>query len=487
MYGLAGRANLSVMIPRLARGHGRVALLRSLLVAALFVAVATSLAALPGRVSTTSAAVLYVLAVTAASALAGLRAGLAASVLSFLGLNYFFTPPFRTLTVARSEDLVALVTFLVVSGIVGSLLSAAVSQRARAERREREALLLHRLGTRLLSGERLDEVLASVARAVTDLVPVGRCEITTSLSGAPVVFDRRDAGDATGSAEAVPIVAGGVEVGRIVLYPLPPRPGLSGEERGVVRTLANQLGLALHGLRLGAEASGAKLDAETNRLRAALFSSVTHDLRTPLASITASVTSLLDGETEFSPADRRELLDTIRQEADRLNRLVGNLLDLSRIRAGALVPKKAPAAIDEVIESVVARLQPVLAGREVRLMMKGNLPRAPVDVVQIDQVLTNLIENAAKFSPPGAPITVSATRWEDSVEVRVSDRGPGIPPEERRALFEPFARGEGERAGGTGLGLSIGRAIVASHGGKIWIEGSPGGGTTVVFQLPLRA
>jgi two-component system sensor histidine kinase KdpD len=458
---------------------------RDVAIAIVFAGAATSLAALPEGISTTSAALVYVLAVIGASALAGLGAGLVTSVLSFLALNFFFTEPFHTFNVAKAEDLVALATFLVVSVIVGTLLSIAVSQRDRAERRGREAMLLQRLGTRLLSGEPSANVLGSFARAITDLFPVARCEIRTALTEEPVVAERPDAGPAVGAPEAIPMVTADREVGQILLFAGPGPSRIGDEERGVVRTFATQMAIALEGIRLGAEASQARLEAEATSLRAALFSSVTHDLRTPLASVTASVTSLLDTEASFSAEDRRVLLETIRDEAVRLNRLVGNLLDLSRMRAGALVPNATPASIEEVIEGVLARLQPLLAGHDVRLMLREDLPDVRIDVVQIDQVLTNLLENAAKFTPRGAPITVAASRWQETVEVRVADRGPGIPPTEREHVFEPFVRGDGQPSTGAGLGLSIGRAIVESHGGRIWIEGTPGGGTTVVFRLPV--
>ncbi|MEX2406685.1 MAG: ATP-binding protein [Actinomycetota bacterium] len=465
---------------------GRRGFARPALVAIAFAGAATSLAALPTGISTASAALVYVLAVTGASAVAGLRAGLAASVLSFLALNFFFTEPVHTLNVAKPEDLVALAVFLVVSVTFGSLLASAVSQRTRAERREREALLLQRFGTRLLSGEPPAEVLGSFASAVTDLFPIARCEIRTELTQEPVVSEGSDLEVSTEPPEVIPMVTMDREVGQILLFGGQPHHRMADEERGVVRTFASQMGLALEGIRLGNEASNARLEAETNSLRAALFSSVTHDLRTPLASITASVTSLQDGDTSFTAEDRRDLLETIRQEADRLNRLVGNLLDLSRMRAGALVPSTKPAAIDEVIEGVVARLQPLFARHEIHLKLRPNLPDVPIDVVQMDQVVTNLLENAVKFSPEGTSITVSASKWQDVVEVRVSDRGPGIAQEEREHVFEPFVRGDQDASKGTGLGLSIGRAIVESHGGRIWIEGTAGGGTTVVFQLPLK-
>jgi two-component system sensor histidine kinase KdpD len=474
------------MTLQIVRGRGDEGVVRSVLIALAFAGAATSLAALPSGISTTSAALVYVLAVIGASATAGLRAGLVTSVLSFVALNFFFTEPFHTLNVAKPEDLVALTVFLVVSVIVGTLLSTAVAQRTRAERREREALLLQRFGARMLSGEPPTEVLASFAQAVTDMFPVTRCEIRTELAAEPVVAEQPTAHGAEGRPEVVPMVTMGREVGQILLFHGTPPLAVSVEERNVVETFASQMGLALEGMRLGMEASQARLDAETNSLRAALFSSVTHDLRTPLASITASVTSLLDTEASFTVEDRRDLLETIYHEAERLNRLVGNLLDLSRIRAGALTPSVTLTPIDEVIEAVVARLQPVLAGHDIRLMLRDNLPDVPIDVVLIDQVLTNLLENAVKFSPDGTPITVSATRWRDRVEVRVADRGEGIPKEDRERVFEPFVRGDHEVAKGAGLGLSIGRAIVESHRGRIWIEGTPGGGTTVIFELPLK-
>jgi two-component system sensor histidine kinase KdpD len=250
----------------------------------------------------------------------------------------------------------------------------------------------------------------------------------------------------------------------------------------VIQTLAGQIALAIDGMRLGSEAEAARMEAETNRLRAALFSSVTHDLRTPLASITASVSSLLEDASPLKGAHRRELLETIDEEAGRLNRVIGNLMDLSRMRAGAVTPSKAPTAVDELIEGVVARSGSLLKDHDIRLMLRENLPEIPLDLVQIDQALTNVIENAARFTPPGRRITVAAARWRDGVQVRIADRGPGIPREERERVFEPFVRGEG--SAGTGLGLAISRAIVEAHGGTIRVSDEPGGGTAVVIELP---
>src|SRR5205823_1114153 len=213
-------------------------------------------------------------------------------------------------------------------------------------------------------------------------------------------------------------------------------------EREVLRAFAGQLALAVERARLGEEAEAARLEAEASRTRAALFSSVTHDLRTPLASITASASSLLEEGVPFSEEQRNELLRTIFEESQRLNRLVGNLMDLSRLRAGALTPDVQPVPVEDLISSVVVRVRPALAGRPLRIRVREEIPPVPMDVVQMDQALTNLLENAIRFSPPGSEISLSANRWEDSVEIRVSDRGPGIPAALRRKVFEEFFRAD---------------------------------------------
>jgi two-component system sensor histidine kinase KdpD len=437
---------------------------------------------LPVEIPTTTAALCYVLAVVVAAAVGGLVSGLVASVCSFLALNFFFTPPFHTFAVEETADLVALAVFLAVSATVGTMLSRVLEQRARAERREREARLLHHLGSRLRSGVPTEEVLRSLARSVTDLFGLARCEITSPLADGPIVA-QGSGGATTGSREEIiPIAVQDRELGRIVAVPDGGHPALTTEERGVIQTLASQVALAIDGMRLSSEAEAARVEAETNRLRAALFSSVTHDLRTPLASITASVSSLLEEESPLQGADRRDLLETIDQEAGRLNRVIGNLMDLSRMRAGAVAPTKAPAAIDELIEGVVARSGSLLKDHDIRLMLRDDLPEVPMDLGQIDQALTNVLENAARFTPPGRRITVGAAHWRGGVQVRIADRGPGIPREERERVFEPFVRGDG--SSGTGLGLAIARAIVEAHGGTMHVADEPGGGTAVVIELP---
>jgi two-component system, OmpR family, sensor histidine kinase KdpD len=443
------------------------------------VGAATLLRLVPG-ISTAVAALVYVLAVVGATAIGGQVAGLLSAPLSFLALNFFFTPPRYTFAVDKTEDLFALVVFLVVALTVGTLLSLALSSRDRMQHRELEARLMTRLSTHLLSGDPIEQELLRFARSLVELFDLASCRIETIV--AEPVTATTDATGRSGEQLTQPIIATGRNIGALTI--IAKGPALSPQQRDAAEAFARQMAVALEGIRLSEEARKTQLEIEATRLRAALFSSVTHDLRTPLGSITTAVTSLLDPEGTFTNEQRTEHLQTIREEAERLNRLVGNLLDLSRLRAGALVPSKVEGSIDEVIESVLRRLRSQLADRELRVDIQEDVPDVPMDVVQIDQVVTNLIENAVKFSLPASPISVSASGWDGGIRVRVANLGHRVRREERDRLFEPFERGEDETVGGTGLGLAIAKAIVVAHGGRIWMDDAPAGGTAVAFELP---
>ncbi len=430
-----------------------------------------------------AAAALYILAVVGAAAVGGLGSGLAAAVLAFLGLNYFFTPPRETFRVDKEEDLVALVVFLAVAAVVATLLARAIDERARAERREREARLLQYFATKLLASEPLERRLRDLATALVESLGLAACEVQAPAGAGDIRVAVGDA--ARGSVLAsFPIEAGQDHLGTLTAYRRA-GPSALGEDERLLRACAGQIAIALERERLDAAVEDARLTSEASQIRAALFSSVTHDLRTPLASIKASVTSLL-GEDVHDPSQRRDLLQTVLEETDRLNRLVGNILDLARLRAGALTPARERTSVEEVLDSVVHRLAPLLSHVSLRTLARPDVPEVMVDPVQLDQVLSNLLENAARFSPPGGEVQVVLSPWHDGVQVRVSDQGPGVPPAERELVFEPFYRGvtaaEGGR--GSGLGLAIARAIVLAHGGRIRIEGSPSGGTSVVVELP---
>jgi two-component system sensor histidine kinase KdpD len=357
------------------------------------------------------------------------------------------------------------------------LLSSAVEARAKAEQRELEARLVNRLATRLLSGDSTETVLRGLTEGIRDGFAFDRCEIRTSFTS-----DVTAAGEPQGDAPfVVHANAHGQQVGEIRVWGHDGRvPGQ--DEQAILESLAAQLALALEGMRLTGEVRRAELEAQASQLKAALFSGVTHDVKTPLAAIMASVTSLMDGRG-FTEQERDEHLDTIKQESERLHRVVNNLLDVARLRAGALEPAKLPSPIDELMESVINRLRPMLEDRPIDLRIGDDVPEVPIDVVQIDQVLTNLLENAIKFTPAGSPISLSAVGSDEVVRVTVADRGPGIPKEDRARIFEPFERAE-PSASGTGLGLAISKAIVVAHGGRMWVSDNPAGGAAFTFELP---
>ncbi len=258
------------------------------------------------------------------------------------------------------------------------------------------------------------------------------------------------------------------------------------------------MALAIDRATLQQQAIHAEALDESNQLKDVFLGSVTHDLRTPLASIKAAVTSLLGADVHWSESERREFLESIDESADRLNRLVGNLLDISRQEAGVATPEKDWYLIGDVIATVLDRLELAgqLQGREVRVDVADDIPLAPMDHTQIEQVLTNLLENALKYSPADRPVRVSAALTEEpdrELEVRVSDEGIGVPAAELHAIFDKFYRvhdvhlpwASDRPPTGTGLGLAISDNIIRAHDGRIWAESTPGKGSTFIFRLPI--
>jgi two-component system, OmpR family, sensor histidine kinase KdpD len=450
--------------------------------------VATYLAlALPHR-SPASAESIYILAVVVAAAFGGVWGGVIAAVLSFVGLNYYFTVPYHTFRVHRADELVALPIFLIVAVVVGALVASVVEARDRAQRSTSEARALAAFTGRLLSGEPLDRTLQVAAETLARLFDLSWCEIAASVDGRRVEVGAPKGAKRVEPSLVLPLPVGEDAEGTLSVAHAPGAPALSDQERDGLRAFAAQISLALQRARFDAQIHRAKVDAEASDMRAALFSSITHDLRTPLASITASVSSLLDHDVQYDDREREDLLRTSLEEANRLNRMVANLLDLARMRAGALQPVTEAMPIEDVLESVLRRMEPLLRPFKLRTMIRPDLPLVSIDPIQIDQVLTNLLDNATRFAPPESEIRISANEWAGQVEVRVTDEGPGIPLEDRERVFEPFYKQDaGLGRGGTGLGLAIARAVVQGHGGRIRIEGTPAGGTSVVFDLPVAA
>jgi two-component system sensor histidine kinase KdpD len=284
----------------------------------------------------------------------------------------------------------------------------------------------------------------------------------------------------------LPLLTSERTAGVLALYPPPQRESLSPDQLHLLESFTNQTALAIERARLSEATERGQLQIETERMRSALLSSVSHDLRTPLAAITGAASGLLQ-RRETLDERSRELAQIAFEEAERLNRLVGNLLDMTRLEAGSLEVEKEWQPLEEVVGSAIARLTDSLADHPLTTRLPDDLPLVAIDSVMIEQVLVNLLENAVKYTPPGTPIELSAWAEDQAVVVEVADRGAGLPPGEEERIFDKFYRVRPSVAGGVGLGLAISRAIAAAHGGRLWASNrpAPAGGASFRFTLPL--
>ncbi|MBN1934872.1 MAG: DUF4118 domain-containing protein [Anaerolineae bacterium] len=460
------------------------------------------LLSLEAWLSTPVIALLFLLPVILASTHCGLRPALVASTLAFFAFNYFFIDPRHTLIVQQADEFVALLVFLGIAVLISRLVTISNEHARQAQAREFESTTLYHLSKTLSAEAGLDEILSSAAREVTEVFDLAGCEILLPGANDELAFHIRHWVPKIAVDDSPPMIAAAVQaidlpltvnqvsVGILRLMMRQPGGDLAPETRRLLTTFAAQLGSVVERARLAREATRARLLEESDRLKSALLSSVSHDLRTPLAAIKASATTLLQ-DVQLEADVRRDLLSTIDEEADRLNRLVGDLLDMSRIEGGALRLKLDWCDLDEMIRAVVRRLAGSNAP-QIQLSWPANLPLVYADYVQLDRVMTNLLENALHFAPPGSTIGVTVASSESQVTVSVSNEGPTIPEQTRAHLFGKFYRiSEGYAPdAGTGLGLSICKGIVEAHDGRIWVE-SPitgdGRGAQFVFTLPLPA
>jgi two-component system sensor histidine kinase KdpD len=259
-------------------------------------------------------------------------------------------------------------------------------------------------------------------------------------------------------------------------------PDLTGDDRYVLRAFTDQLAVALQSRQLQAEAAIAETLSQANDLRTALLRAVSHDLRTPLASIKASATTLLSEDLRLAPDATKELLSTIDEEADRLNVLIGNLLDMSRLQSGTFELVQRDVGLDEVVAQSLASLGERAA--HVVTEVPENLPRIHIDAALLERAVANVIDNAVAWSPLDRPVRVLACAFDDTVELRVVDRGPGIPPDQRELVFQPFQRlGDQNTGSGVGLGLAVARGFVDALGGELAVDDTPGGGATIIFTF----
>jgi two-component system sensor histidine kinase KdpD len=455
------------------------------------VALTTALLTQLPRLHQTNIALLYLLVVLLSATTIGLGPAMLASVLSFLGFNFFFVAPLHTLMVTDIQDVVRLLTFLAVAIIASSLAGRARNQADTAQRSASELATLYGLSQTISAEVETDRILRVVAQTTAHLLNVPLCAILLYDHGGRLTERVRSGDPVSDPSRQVDTF---LRIGQRVLGVLRitqrslDEP-LTKAEQGNLEMIASQVVLALERARLTEEASQARTLAEAERMKGSLLSSVSHDLRTPLAVIKGAVTNLLDDSVAWDTAARRELLNAIDEEADRLNRLVGNLLEMSRIEAGAQPPARSSQDIAELVGAVVNRMRSQLAAHPVRIDIPANLPPLQISYTQIDQVLTNLLENAVKYTPPPTPITIQAHQEHDSIWIEVRDQGPGITAGLSTRIFEKFVRAAGpeRHADGTGLGLAICKGIVEMHGGRIWEENMPTGGARFIFTLPLSA
>jgi two-component system, OmpR family, sensor histidine kinase KdpD len=445
------------------------------------------LLAFRAELSKTTVVLAYLLVVTGAAAAGGLGPGITAAGLGFLAFDLLFLRPYHHVIVDDPQDYLSLGVYLLVAVVISLLVASTERRRAQAERRERETRMLFELSTSLVTHGSLEDTLRGVVRTVRSLFDLAGCAIVLPSGDGDGFRLAAVDGEVPGEHdERVPMRSGGQVVGALVVVAGGPGSSGFGEaERRVLATFANQAALAVERGQQEEQRNRALALQETDRLRTALLNSVSHDLRTPLASIKASASSLLDREVQWSDAERDEFLTTINTEVDRLTRLVHNLLDMSRIEAGALDPRLVESSLAEVVGPVVRRAR-AASRQRVDVDVPDELAPVLVDPVRLDQVLTNLLDNARGYAP-GSPVQVVAHQDGDHVELRVVDHGPGIPAPERERVFDQFYRlkGGGKRPEGTGMGLAICRGIVQAHGGGLRVETTPGGGATFVLTLPV--
>jgi two-component system sensor histidine kinase KdpD len=507
-------------------------LLPPYLLALAAVTLATVGAYVLGAQQLTNGAMLYLAAVFTSAVVVGRGPAIAASAIAFLTLNFLFTEPRYTLTVHDPSVLLVLVIFLLVAFVTSQLAAAQRGRAEVAEAREREARLLHDISD-LLGARPFKPALEAVAERIRHELQLQTVAI--DLSGSDLSAGDVAAGDAAAAQAArrstatvnflgagenasaarpaepgrwlrvspphgeraaptirglvrIPIRGGGALLGDLVLIAGRQQEGLGRNEARLLATAAAQLGLAVQQERLRRRATEAEVLRRTNELKNALLDAVSHDLRTPLSSIIASAGSLRQSDVDWTEAERREFADAIEHEAQRLNRIVGNLLDLSRIQGGTLTPARDWHDPALVLRGAVERLRPAMANHMLVVDIRADLPPVLLDPVEIDQVVANLIENAVKYTPAGATIRIAADVADDELRVVVEDTGTGLRDDALPHLFEPFYRNDQtDREHGSGLGLAIARGLIAAHGGRIWAENRSEGGARFSFTLPAAA
>ena len=461
-------------------------------------------AMLPMRshLSSATTALVLVVPVVIGVVTGGFLAGAISVIAGFLVYDFFFLKPYLTLWVGAAENWVALGVYVLVMLPVARVVATMNAARAEARRHVIEIRQLFEVSDMLVKDMPLEELLNAIvttlaevfeSRKVALLLPRRERLEIVAAAGEPLGSEERkrllpepgalasleSAAGSDGSL-AIALTAAGRPIGLLVLS----GGNFADRDSEPLRLFANQIALAVERAQLREKALRTEVTHEVERMARMLVAAVSHDLRSPLSSIKASSSTLADPELELGDDERRKLAGLIDTQADRLAVLVKNLLDMSRVQAGVLQPRLAVVQLGDLVADVVAGLGSVLGGHETRVGIPDDLPPVDIDVVLISRVLTNLLENAARYAPAGTPIRVSAAGAEPgAVELSVTDHGPGVNPGRRNEIFGLYPRRADDT--GAGLGLTIAKAFTEAHGQRIWVEDAPGGGARFCCTLPV--
>jgi two-component system, OmpR family, sensor histidine kinase KdpD len=448
----------------------------------------------------------------------GYGPSLLAAVLSVLTVDFFFVPPYYSFAVSDVRHIVTFAVMFIVAIVISGLAKRIRDQADAARHREQRTAILYAMTRELASARATQPLLVAATRHLYDIFDSRVAILLPNAAGEPTPAtedpwtftpDEKTKGvvtwvweheqpaglstDTLPSAPALflPLRGSQGKVGVLGMRPADTTRFVDPEQRRLLELFASQIAAAVERVELAADAQKKQLEIEAERLRSSLLSSVSHDLRTPLAVVTGAASTLREDLGSLSPEARRDLLDTIHEETLRLTRLVRNLLDMTRLASGALRVTKEWQPLEEIVGAALGRVEDRLGAREVTVDLPEDLPLVPIDAVLLEQVLINLLENAAKYTPEGSPIELSARasgpEGSRVVTVEIADRGPGIPGGDLERVFEKFFRLTREgRSGGAGLGLAICRGVVEAHGGKIWAQNRDGGGASFCFTLPLE-
>ena len=459
-------------------------------------------------------AMLYLLPILISSVAWGRYFSVIAAIFGIISFDFFFIPPTLTFTVSDVRYFISFAIFLLVALMTGTLSARLRQHITYARQREARTAALYALSREISATNEMEKVLDLVVRKVAESVESQVVILMPNEENKLVVRAKSEAQekirvDENERAVAIWVYEHGQAAGRgtdtlvgadCTYMPIRTEQGILGvlgvrlevsqhlspEQRRLLEAFAGLGAMAVNRIQLVEQAKVTHLLAESERLHSALFNSISHELRTPLTSIIGAVTGLLDEDDLYDPVSRRDLMQSIRHGAMRMNRLVNNLLDMTRVESGYLQLSKEWCDVQDMIGVAASRVE-ALRSRPLKIVAP-DLPLVPADFVLIEQVLVNLLDNAAKYSGGDSEISVTAALDREEVAITVADHGPGIPEEDRELVFDKFYRLRASRQiGGTGLGLTISKAIVEAHGGRIWVSGRPEGGTMVTFTLPLPA